>query len=237
MSTGQHVLIVDDDKEIRDLLARFLRKHGYRTSGVRDGREMRETLAHAAVDLVVLDLLLPHESGLDLCRELRARSGIPIIMLTAVSEATDRTIGLEMGADDYIAKPFDAHELLARIRAVLRRVSQGPVVPAGAKQRLGFSGWTLDLVRRELLSPAGVVVDLSPGEYDLLLAFLEHPQRVLNRDQLLDFARSRTASPFDRSIDVQVSRLRRKIDSGDAPPLIKTVRGAGYIFTASVERL
>lgn len=237
MSTGHHILIVDDDKEIRDLLARFLRKHGYRTSGARDGREMREAVAHVVVDLVVLDLLLPHESGLDLCRELRAKSRIPIIMLTAVSEATDRTIGLEMGADDYIAKPFDAHELLARIRAVLRRVTQGPVAPVGAQQHLVFAGWKLDLVRRELLSPMGLVVDLSPGEYDLLLAFLEHPQRVLNRDQLLDYARSRTASPFDRSIDVQVSRLRRKIDAGDAPPLIKTVRGAGYIFTAPVERL
>lgn len=235
MSTGQHVLIVDDDKEIRELLARFLRTHGFRASGVGDGREMREMLASSAIDLVVLDLLLPHESGLDLCREVRARSRLPIIMLTAVGEPTDRTIGLEMGADDYIVKPFDAHELLARIRAVLRRSQATPALER-KQQVLAFAGCKLDLVRRELRSSAGVVIDLSPGEYDLLLAFLEHPQRVLNRDQLLDYARSRTASPFDRSIDVQVSRLRRKLDTANGPPLIKTIRGAGYLFTAAVER-
>ena len=235
--SGSHVLVVDDDSEIRDLLGQFLRKQGFRVTGARDGNEMRKVIGNGKVDLVVLDLMLPGDDGLKLCRELRAQSNMPIIMLTAAGDETDRVVGLEMGADDYIPKPFSARELLARIKAVLRRVSTNGASKLGATKIVKFADWRLDLVRRELQSPDCTVVDLSAGEYDLLLAFLEHPQRVLSRDQLLDYARSRVAAPFDRSIDVQVSRLRRKIESEAHPSLIKTVRGAGYVFTVPVERL
>lgn len=232
-----HILVVDDDREIRDLLGRFLGKHGYRVTTARDGREMRQALNDWRIDLIVLDLMLPGEDGLVLCRELRAKSGIPIIMLTAMGEETDRIVGLEMGADDYVSKPFNARELLARVKAVLRRVRCAPAptrAPGGAV--LGFAEWKLDLDRRRLEAPDGVVVDLSAGEFDLLVAFAEHPQRVLSRDQLLDMARGREAVPFDRSIDVQVSRLRHKIERNPKEPeLIKTVRGGGYLFTPSVE--
>lgn len=233
-----HVLIVDDDQELRLLVSRLLRKNGFRVTGARDGREMRVALSGAAFDLIVLDLMLPGGSGLDLCRELRATSAVPIVIVTAVGEESDRVIGLEMGADDYICKPFSPRELLARARAVIRR-SLGKVQgerPSGS-QKYEFSGWSLDLLRRELVSPKNVAIDLSGGEFDLLLAFIEHPGRVLSRDQLLDLARNRTADPFDRSIDVQISRLRRKIDAHSDQPLIKTVRGAGYIFTAPVQKL
>ena len=232
-------MIVDDDPEILDLVSRFLRKHGYRVTGVRNGIEMRESLAAAAIDLVILDLMLPGEGGLSLCREVRSRSSLPIIMLTAMGEEADRIVGLEMGADDYLPKPFNSRELLARVRAVLRRTAAGPGNAATAKsgKTVTFEGWRLDLVRRELTSPEGAATDLSAGEYDMLLAFVEHPQRVLSRDQLLDLARSRIALPFDRSVDVQVSRLRRKLERGrDDSALIKTVRGVGYIFTPAVER-
>ena len=236
---GAHILIVDDDPEILDLVSRFLRKHSYRATGVRNGIEMRESLAAASIDLVILDLMLPGEGGLSLCREVRSRSSLPIIMLTAMGEETDRIVGLEMGADDYLPKPFNSRELLARVRAVLRRTAAGPGNAATAKsgKTVTFEGWRLDLVRRELTSPEGAATDLSAGEYDMLLAFVEHPQRVLSRDQLLDLARSRIALPFDRSVDVQVSRLRRKLERGrDGSALIKTVRGVGYIFTPAVER-
>lgn len=235
--SGSHVLVVDDDSEIRDLLGQFLRKQGFRVTGARDGNEMRKVIGNGKVDLVVLDLMLPGDDGLKLCRELRSQSNMPIIMLTAAGDETDRIVGLEMGADDYMPKPFSARELLARIKAVLRRVSTNGASKLGGTKIVKFADWRLDLVRRELQSPEGTVVDLSAGEYDLLLAFLEHPQRVLSRDQLLDYARSRVAAPFDRSIDVQVSRLRRKIESEAHPSLIKTVRGAGYVFTIPVERL
>lgn len=200
--TGSHVLVVDDDSEIRDLLGQFLRKQGFRVTGARDGNEMRKVIGNGKVDLVVLDLMLPGDDGLKLCRELRSQSNMPIIMLTAAGDETDRVVGLEMGADDYIPKPFSARELLARIKAVLRRVSTNGASKLGATKIVKFADWCLDLVRRELQSPDGTVVDLSAGEYDLLLAFLEHPQRVLSRDQLLDYARSRVAAPFDRGIDV-----------------------------------
>jgi two-component system OmpR family response regulator len=237
MEGGAHIVVVDDDKEIRDLTARFLSRHGYRVTGARNGREMRETLAGSDVDLVVLDVMLPGEDGLSLCRELRAKSAIPIVMLTAMGEETDRIIGLEMGADDYLAKPFNPRELLARIKAVLRRSIVGEWAAREKRQLARFAGWTLDLIRRELVAPDGVAVDLSPGEYDMLLAFVEHPGRVLSREQLLEFARSRTIAGFDRSIDVQVSRLRKKMqrETGEQD-IIKTVRGAGYIFTPAVER-
>jgi two-component system OmpR family response regulator len=239
MDPAAHILIVDDHAEIRDLLGRFLRKHGFRVTEARDGDEMRRILTTARIDLIILDLMLPGDDGLTLCRELRAKSEVPIIMLTAMNEQTDRIVGLEMGADDYVPKPFNPRELLARVKAVLRRTTAGLQSGTGGEQLFRFAGWTLDVVKRELQSPNGVVVDLTTGEYDLLLAFIEHPQRVLNRDQLLDLARSRTSiATYDRSIDVQISRLRRKIEDEASPtPLIKTIRSVGYLFTAPVEKL
>ena len=232
--TVPHILVVDDDREIRDLLNRFLVKHGLRVSTARDGVEMSRILDGAAIDLVVLDLMLPGEDGLSLCRKLRATTNLPVIMLTAMGEDTDRIVGLEMGADDYLPKPFNPRELLARVKAVLRRVQSLPAAsPKGDTAK--FDGWTLDLGSRRLTSPQGEEVELSTGEYDLLLAFATHPRRVLSRDQLLDLARGRTAAPFDRSVDIQVMRLRRKIEADPKEPrLIKTVRGGGYMFAAEV---
>lgn len=230
------ILVVDDDPQIRQLIVRYLSENGFRVSSARDGREMRETLSGTNVDLVVLDLMLPGTPGLELCRELRQRSSLPIIMLTAKGDETDRIVGLELGADDYLAKPFNPRELLARIKAVLRRRVDNPNPSQTSGGKLEFSGWALDLARRELVSPAGAVVELSTGEYDLLLALIEHPQRVLSRERLLDLARNRSPAGFDRSIDVQVSRLRRKIEGEDGPQMIKTVRGAGYMFIPAVRK-
>ncbi|MGF1641443.1 MAG: response regulator [Rhodospirillales bacterium] len=242
MESSPHVLVVDDDREIRDLLSRFLVKNGYRVTTAADGRDMHKALAERAIDLIVLDLMLPGEDGLSLCRRLRADAATPVIMLTAKGDEIDRIVGLEMGADDYLAKPFSPRELLARIRAVLRRAGPAPGGLAGGRRTEGgaavaFAGWRLDLDRRELTSPEGVLVALSAGEFGLLAALVQHPQRVLSRDQLLDLARGRGAQAFDRSIDVQVSRLRRKIEADPREPqLIKTVRGGGYLFTPAVER-
>lgn len=233
-----HLLIVDDDREIRDLVSRFLRGHGYRVDVAADGKQMQRALADGRFDLVVLDVMLPGEDGLTLCRKLRAESRLPVIMLTALGEETDRIVGLELGADDYLAKPFNPRELLARIRAVLRRVSEAPAaeVPDDASA-LAFNGWRLDLSRRELTDPDGGLVALTAGEYGLLLALAERPNRVLSREQLLDLTRGRDAAPFDRAIDVQLSRLRRKIETDPKNPgLIKTVRGGGYLFAAKVAR-
>jgi two-component system, OmpR family, response regulator len=238
MAEQPHLLIVDDDPEIRDLLARYLRRQGFRVDLAADGRAMARQLEAGRFDLVVLDLMLPGEDGLSLCRRLRATSSLPVIMLTAMGEETDRIVGLEMGADDYLAKPFNPRELLARIRAVLRR-AHGVPPPATAEPSaaLAFAGWRLDVGRRELRDQDGVLVPLTSGEFDLLLAFAERPQRVLNRDQLLDLTRGRSAQAFDRSIDVQLSRLRRKIEADPKDPqLIKTVRGGGYMLSAPVER-
>jgi len=237
MTEQPHILVVDDDREIRDLVARYLGGRGLRVRTAADGRQMQREMADWAFDLVILDLMLPGEDGLSLCRRLRVETRIPVIMLTAMGEETDRIIGLEMGADDYIAKPFNPRELLARIKAVLRRAGgvTGNVQPATPSAKLRFADWELDLKTRELTSPEGVLVPLSGGEYDLLAAFATHPQRVLSRDQLLDLARGREAQPFDRSIDVQVSRLRRKIEADAAVPvLIKTIRSGGYMFTPKV---
>lgn len=233
--TAGHILVVDDDREIRDLLARFLGRNGYRVTAARDGREMRRALADWKIDLVILDLMLPGEDGLSLCRELRTRSQLPVVMLTILGEETDRILGLEMGADDYLAKPFNPRELLARVKAVLRR-SQGAAAPTrGSATALRFAGWRLDRGLRRLESPDGLVIDLTAGEFDLLATFAEHPQQVLTRDQLLDLTQGRTETPFERSIDMQVSRLRRKIEADPREPeLIKTVRGGGYVFTAVV---
>ncbi|HEY5963546.1 MAG TPA: response regulator [Xanthobacteraceae bacterium] len=235
-----HILIVDDHREIRDLVSRALSKEGFRVSTAADGRVMQKVMADSRIDLILLDLMLPGEDGLSLCRTLRAGSNIPIIMLTAKGEEVDRVIGLEMGADDYLAKPFGSRELIARIKAVLRR-SQEKMPRGDFEQRprsYHFDRWGLDTGARVLIrDDDGVTVPLSTGEYDLLIALVERPQRVLNRDQLLDLARGRSAAGLDRSIDTQVSRLRRKleIDPGN-PQIIKTVWGGGYTFTPAVTR-
>jgi two-component system, OmpR family, response regulator len=235
MVDAPKILIVDDDREIRDLLARFLRKHGLRVETVADGRAMACALETGRFDLVVLDLMLPGEDGLSLCRHLRATSSLPVIMLTAVAEDTDRIVGLEIGADDYVTKPFNPRELLARIKAVLRRT--GGAGRETSEGTLTFAGWRLAAAQRELRDPDGVLVPLTSGEFDLLLAFVERPERVLSRDQLLDLTKGRDAVPFDRSIDVQLSRLRRKIEiDPQNPTLIKTVRGGGYMLAQPVRR-
>ena len=249
--TGQpSLLIVDDDAEICDLLAKFLTNHGFEVETAANGAEMFGALERADThfDLVVLDIMMPGEDGLSLCRRLRGTSDIPVIMLTAMGEDVDRIVGLEMGADDYLPKPFNPRELMARVKAVLRRVgpagADGPRgEPGGVAERpptptaYVFDGWRLDTATRSLAAPDGRPVELSAGEYDLLLAFVEHPRRVLNRDQLLDLTRGRAATPFDRSVDIQVSRLRKKVEPDPkSPEMIKTVRGGGYMFTPEVRR-
>ncbi|MFN3869145.1 MAG: response regulator [Hyphomicrobiaceae bacterium] len=233
-----HILLCDDDPELRRLLASFLRDHGYRVTPIGDGRGISRHVADARFDLLILDLMLPGANGLDICRQLRATSAIPILMLTAKGSEIDRIVGLEMGADDYVAKPFSPPELLARTRALIRRSRMMPIEPGQSGRRtLTFDGWQLDTQRRELKNPHGVIIDLSAGEYDLLLTFLEAPNRILDRDYLLEVTRKRTPTGFDRSIDVQISRLRRKIDAPESSEtLIKTVRGAGYMLTAEVMR-
>jgi two-component system OmpR family response regulator len=237
MPGAPHILIVDDHREIRDLVSRALTKEGFRVSTAADGRTMRKVLVDSRIDLVLLDLMLPGEDGLSLCRALRAESDLPIIMLTAKGDEVDRVIGLEMGADDYLPKPFGSRELVARIKAVLRR-GRETVAAASRRhrpERYRFDRWALDTAARELVRDDGVAVPLSTGEYDLLIALVERPQRVLSRDQLLDLARGRSAVGLDRSIDTQVSRLRKKLerDPGD-PKIIRTVWGGGYMFTPTV---
>ncbi len=236
MDTQDHVLVVDDDAEIRSLLRDYLQKNGYRVTAVADGRAMWAAFDAAKADIVVLDVMMPGDDGLTLCRNLRARSQVPVIMLTARGEETDRIVGLEMGADDYLPKPFNPRELLARIKSILRRTRALPdnLQPDEAR-RLLFAGWALDTVTRNLQSPAGVVVALSGTEFRLLRIFLAHPNRVLTRDQLIDLMLSRDATPFDRSIDVQVSRLRHRLnDDAAQPAIIKTVRSQGYVLAAEV---
>jgi len=239
MQDMPHLLVVDDHHEIRELVERFMVQHGFRVTAVRDGKEMRAALGARRIDLIVLDLMLPGDDGLTLCREIRGRSNTPIIMLTALGEEIDRIVGLEMGADDYLPKPFNPRELLARVKAVLRRTAALP--PAAHPSRgdvVGFAGWRFDLRRRELAGADGVMVPLSTGEFLLLETFVHHPQHVLTRDQLLDFTHGRDAEPFDRSVDTQVSRLRRKIEvDPKEPKIIKTVWGGGYVFAAPVEFL
>lgn len=237
MSSGKQLLVVDDHSEIRSLLTRFLEQHGYQVQAVPDGHAMRQHLSHQAPDLIILDLMLPGDDGLTLCRELRGQGNeVPIIMLTAVGEETDRIVGLEMGADDYLPKPFNPRELLARIKAVLRRQSMAgvPITPDEV-QHLHFDRWSLDLARRELRDDIGVTVSLSTAEFDLLRVFTQHPHHILSRDQLLDLARGREAQAFDRAIDTLVSRLRRKLErDSKQPQLIKTIWGGGYMLVADV---
>ncbi len=231
-----HLLVVDDDNDLRNLLGDYLRKNGYRVSLAADGNAMRKNLADHAIDLIVLDLMLPNEDGLVLCRNLRVHSNIPVIMLTAKGDETDRIIGLEMGADDYLPKPFNPRELLARIKSVLRRAQALPDHQESTGGRyLRFAHWQLDTVTRNLVAESGLVVALSGAEYRLLKIFLEHANRILSREQLLDMTQGKDAEPFDRSIDVQISRLRHRLgDDAKEPAIIKTVRGEGYVMATEV---
>ena len=237
-----HVLIVDDDRDIRTLLADYLEKQGLRCLTAADGREMREQLAQHRVDLIVLDIMMPGEDGLTLCRNLRAstnHAATPILMLTARGEDMDRIIGLEMGADDYLPKPFVPRELFARIRAILRRARALPpnLAPGPAEQArvLAFAGWRLDAVARHLVAADDTVVPLSGAEYRMLSVFVAHPQKVLSRDQLMELTQGREADVFDRSIDLLVSRLRQRLrDNAREPAIIKTVRNEGYVLAAAV---
>lgn len=238
MEPTPHILIVDDHAEIRDLLAKYLRKHNYRITTADGGVAMKRALQNSAIDLIVLDIMMPGEDGLSLCRGLRANSDTPVILLTAMAEETDRVIGLEIGADDYLTKPFNPRELLARIKAVLRRShSLPPQREKPAENLLAFDRWRLNAGQRELIDDADVITPLSTAEFSLLMAFLDHPRRVLTRDQLLDLTQGREAKSFDRSIDNQVSRLRKKIERDPKTPrLIKTVWGGGYSFASEVTR-
>ena len=237
MERHDHVLVVDDDAEIRKLLGEYLERNGFRVSLATDGREMRRRLEQSRPDIVVLDLMLPGDNGLTLCRDLRSGSSLPVIMLTARNDEVDRILGLEMGADDYLAKPFSPRELLARIRTILRR-TRGLPFARGDTHRFRFAGWTLDFAARQLVAPDGVIVALSGAEFRLLTVFVEHPNRVLDRNQLMDLTVGRDGAPLDRSIDVQVSRLRVRLrDDAREPRIIKTVRSEGYVLAAAVERL
>ncbi|MBK1650228.1 response regulator [Rhabdochromatium marinum] len=240
MNKQPHILVVDDHAEIRQLLQRYLGDHGYRVTTAANGRAMQRLLADAAIDLVILDLMMPGDDGLTLCRNLRAspHAELPVIMLTAMGEDTDRIVGLEMGADDYLAKPFNPRELLARIKAVMRRTGTRRERGLGeSAERLCFLGWTLAPQSRELIDPEQTLVPLSTAEFALLMALVTRPRRVLSRDQLLDLARGRDARAFDRAIDTLVSRLRRKLgDQSREPQIIKTIRGDGYLFAPKVER-
>jgi len=237
MDSIDHILVVDDDAEIRGLLGEYLRKNGCKATVVAEGKAMWTALARGKVDLIVLDLMLPGEDGLELCRKLRAESDTPVIMLTARGEETDRIVGLEIGADDYLAKPFSPRELLARIKSVLRRTRSLPRnLRAEEARAIAFAGWRLDTVARHLLSPEGVVTSLSGAEFRMLRIFLGHPNHVLSRDQLMVLSHGREAEPFDRSIDNQVSRLRHRLGEDPADPrIIKTVRGEGYVLAVPVE--
>ena len=238
MEACPHILVVDDHREIREPLARYLERNGLRATVAESAAAARRALRAAAGDLVVLDIMMPGEDGLQLCRHLRETTRIPVILLTAMGEETDRIVGLEVGADDYVSKPFNPRELLARIKAVIRRARNLPPdrapLPSGTCR---FDRWSLDVARRALVDDEGVVTPLSHGEFRLLAVLLERPGMVLSRDQLLDLTRGRAAAPFDRAIDNQVSRLRRKIERNPKNPvLIATVWGGGYRFSVEVER-
>jgi two-component system OmpR family response regulator len=237
-SPAVRILMVDDDPGICDVVSDFLGRHGYSVETAGDAAQMERALARGPVDLIVLDVMLPGEDGLAICRRLAATDGPAIIMLSAMGEETDRIVGLELGADDYLPKPCNPRELLARVRAVLRRRQEPRQSDAELGAGCEFAGWRLDLVRRELRSPQGVIVNLSSGEFTLLRAFVERPQRVLTRDRLLDLARGPDSDAYDRAIDVQISRLRKKLDDGASGiELIRTVRNEGYVFTPRVQRV
>lgn len=238
MTETPHLLVVDDNRDVRDALRQYLVKHGHRVTTAESAVAARRELVTHGIDLVILDVMMPGEDGLALCRELRAKGTVPIIMLTALAEETDRIVGLEMGADDYVTKPFAPRELLARIKAVLRRAQSLPHRPGEPEigGRLRFDRWLFDPAARELIDAHGTAIALSTGEYLLLAALLRHPGMVLTRDQLLDLTRGREAAPFDRSVDNQVSRLRKKLERDPKnPQLIKTHWGGGYSFASPVE--
>jgi two-component system OmpR family response regulator len=236
MNATPHILVVDDHPDIRDGLAKYLEAHEFRASTADSAASARRVLKDSAIDLVVLDVMMPGEDGLSLCRFLRETTRLPVILLTAMTEETDRIVGLEMGADDYVPKPFNPRELLARIKAVLRRTNAlPPDQDELPDDRMEFPPWTLDVKRRELIGEDGVASPLSTAEFNLLKAFINHPGRVLNRDQLLDLTQSKSADVFDRTIDNQVSRLRKKIERDPKDPdIIQTVWGGGYLFAANV---
>lgn len=234
---GARIIVIDDDPGIRELVSEFLGRHGYEVETASDVHSLNRALAQAPADLLVLDVMLPGEDGLAICRRLTAGAGPAVIMLSAMGEETDRIVGLELGADDYLSKPCNPRELLARVRAVLRRKGEVRTPDSSLGARCEFAGWRLDLVRRELRTPDGVIVNLSGGEFSLLRALVERPGRVLTRDQLLDLARGPDSDAYDRAIDVQISRLRRKLDDGlNRAELIRTVRNEGYMFMAKVDR-
>ncbi len=233
---GPHILVVDDERGIREPLARVLRKYGFRASTASDGLEMDRVLAKSAIDLVVLDIMMPGEDGLSICRRLRDTEGVPVILLTALAEDTDRIIGLELGADDYVTKPFNPRELVARVKSVLRRSEMLPPRRPRASGRVKFGRWRFDFSRPEILGPDDVCVRLSSSEHKLLVVLIEHAGLTLTRDQLLDLTKGREARLFDRSIDVQISRLRRKLeDDPRTPQIILTEWGGGYVFAAELD--
>jgi two-component system OmpR family response regulator len=236
--SGNSILLVEDDRDIGTLLADFLVREAFAVEVAQDGAAVDRAFARAKPDLVILDLMLPGEDGLSICRRLRARSAVPIIMLTAKSEDVDRIVGLELGADDYLGKPFNPRELLARIRAILRRTERSGSAPPARRLR-SFAGFVVDLDARSVDTKAGARVPLTSAEFDLLACFVERPRRVLTRDQLLDWTRGRSADPFDRTIDVTVSRLRKKLELADpaAAAIVTTVRNGGYLFSAEVAEL
>ncbi len=236
---GKRILLVEDDPEIRALLSTFLEREGFAVDVAEGGKAMDEVLGQRTPDLVVLDLMLPGEDGLSICRRLRAQGRMGILMLTAKDDDVDRIVGLELGADDYMGKPFNPRELLARARAILRRTLNDESMPQLQRRRLAFSGFILDLDARMVTTTAGERIALTTTEFELLACFVERPQRVLSRDQLLDWTRGRSAAPYDRTIDVSVSRLRRKLGDAANPSgeLITTVRNGGYLFAAEVKAL
>jgi len=238
MSESRHILIVDDDRDIRTLLGDYLQKNGYRATAVADGKAMRRALEQSHVDLIVLDLMLPGEDGLKLTRELRAHSQVPILMLTALGEEIDRIVGLEVGADDYLSKPFSPRELVGRIKAILRRTAHMPRDPAqDAVNVYRFGDWTLNVTARTLVNADSAEHALSGAEFRLLAILLSHPTRVLSRSQLMELLRGRDIDPFDRSVDVRISRLRQVLrDDARSPKIIKTVYGEGYVMGVPVEQ-
>ncbi|HET6970003.1 MAG TPA: response regulator [Phenylobacterium sp.] len=233
---ARHILVVDDDTQLREQISGYLAEYGYQVHVAGDAKAMDRVLGAAPIDLVVLDLMLPGEDGLSICRRLSADSGPAIIMVSAMGEEIDRVLGLELGADDYLAKPCSPRELLARVRAVFRRLEEA----RGGAPRRGkgyqFQGFVVDTLRRQLRAPNGATILLTSGEFSLLSAFLDHPQRILSRDQLLDIARGEDTDVFDRAVDVQINRLRRKLHACSDGEIIKTVRGAGYMFDVAVTR-
>ena len=236
MSSPPHILIVEDDRDVSTLVARTLRSNDMRVSQAANGRTMDKTLNENRIDLVILDVMLPDEDGLNICRRLRARSNLPIIMLTAKAEDLDRIVGLEMGADDYMTKPFNPRELVARIRSVLRRSAGTSVDAPRTGNVLTFDGWRLDRHRRQLHNADGARVALTGAEFDLLLVFCERPRQVLRRDQLIDLTQGRIANPFERSVDILVSRLRQKMEKDSKEPvLFQTIRSGGYMFSSEVK--